>query len=46
MQSDRNSFCSDLVLDSVIMALRDEDNMTDQISYKQIYFYFYTEDLI
>ena len=31
MQSDRNTFCGDVVLDSVNMAFRDEDNFLDQI---------------
>ena len=31
MRSDQNSFCGDLVLDSVNMVFRDEENIFDQI---------------
>ena len=31
MQSDGNSFCGDIVLDSFNKAYRDEDNILDQI---------------
>ena len=36
MQPDRNSFCDGVVMDSANMALRDEDNHSDQIYEKQI----------
>ena len=36
MHSDRNSLCGDVVLDSVNMAIWDEDNILDQYYVKQI----------
>ena len=35
MQSDGNSFCGDVVMDSVHTASRDKDNILDQIYKKQ-----------
>ena len=32
MQSDRNSFCGNVVLDSFKMSSRDEDRILDQVS--------------
>ena len=37
MQLDRNSVCGDVVLDSVNMALVDEDNICDKICKQHIY---------
>ena len=37
MQSDRNNFCGDVILDSVNMVFKDEDSISDQIYEKQIY---------
>ena len=36
MQSDKNRFCGDVVLDSFNIAYKDEDNILDQIYKKQI----------
>ena len=36
MQSDGNSFCEDVVLDSFNKASKDEDDILEQISKKQI----------
>ena len=44
MQSDRNSFCSNVVLDIVNMALWDEDNIFYQIYEKEIYQKFNYDD--
>ena len=33
IQSERNSFCGDVVLDSVDMAFWDEDNILDRVHY-------------
>ena len=43
MQSDGNSFCKDVVLDSVNMTYRDEDSILDQIYGIQILLDFYYE---
>ena len=40
MQSNRNSFSGDVILDSVSMAYRDEDTILDQIYVKQIHLSF------
>ena len=42
----RNSFCRDVVLHSVYMIFRDEDNVLDKIYHKQIYLEFYYADFI
>ena len=44
MQSDRNTFYGDVVLDSFNKAFRDKDNISDQIDKKQIFSDFYFED--
>ena len=41
MQSDENSFCEIVVLDSFNKASRDEDNILEQIYKEQICSYFY-----
>ena len=43
IQSDRNIFCGDVVLDSVNMASRDEGSILDQL---YIFVIFYHNDLI
>ena len=43
MQSDRNSFWGDVVLDSINMASGEEDSMLDQIHEEQIYLIFIME---
>ena len=45
MQSDVNSFCQDVILDSVDMAYRDENNILEKIYKKQIFSDFYYEGL-
>ena len=44
MQSDRNTFYGDVVLDSFNKASRDEDNILDQIYKKKIVSVFCYED--
>ena len=44
MQSDRNNFYGDVVLDSFNKASRDEDYILDQIYKKQIISHFYYKD--
>ena len=44
MQSDRKSFCGDVVLDSVNMTYRDADSIWDQKYENQIYWDLYYED--
>jgi len=44
MQSDGNSFCGDVVLDSFNKAYRDEDSILDQKFEKQISEDLYYED--
>ena len=46
MQSDGNSFCGDVVLDSFNKAYRDKDTILDQKYEKRIFFYLYYEDFI
>ena len=46
MQSDGNSFCGDVVLDSFNKASRDEDNILDQIYKKQKCLDFYYVNFI
>ena len=47
MQVDRNSFCDNVVLDSVNMAFRDEDSFLDHIyDEKQIWLNFHDDDFI
>ena len=41
MQSYRNSFCEDVVLNSFNMVYRDEDIILDQIYMKQSFWYLY-----
>ena len=41
MQSDRNTFYGDVVLDSFNKVSRDEDSNLDQIYEKQIFYTFY-----
>ena len=36
MQSDRNSFCGEIVLDSVNMASKDKDSFSEQIYKRQM----------
>ena len=43
MQSDRNSFCGNVVLDSVNMKHKDEDSIMPNL-WKQLYPDFYYED--
>ena len=45
MQSDGNSFCGDVVLDSFNMQYRDEDSILDQIHEKPIFSNFLYADL-
>ena len=44
MQSDRNSYCGDVVSVSINKASRDEDNMLDKIYGKQIWSDFHYKD--
>ena len=44
LQSDRNTFYGDVVLDSFNKASRDEDNISGQIYKKQIFSDFHYED--
>ena len=44
MQSDRNRFSGDVVLDSVYMSYREEDSISDQKYEKQISRDLYYED--
>ena len=44
MQSDGNSFCGDVVLDSFDMAYRDKDSILDQQYVKLISWYLNNED--
>ena len=44
MQSDRNSYCGDVVLDSLDMAYRVEDSIWDQKYKRQIFRNLYYED--
>ena len=44
MQSDRNRFCCDVVLDSLNIS-SDEDSIWDQIYKDKIFLYLYYEDL-
>ena len=46
MQSDRYSFCGDVVLNSVDMAFRDDDSILDQIYEMKICSDFYYDDFI
>ena len=45
MQSDGNSFCGDVLLDSFKRIFRDEDNILDQEFKKQICSWFYYEEV-
>ena len=40
MQADQNSFCVDVVLDSVNMVFRDEDSILDQMYRKNMFVFF------
>ena len=44
MQSDRNTYCCDVVLDSVHMAPGDKDSILDQVCKKQICSEYYYDD--
>ena len=44
MQSDGNSSCGDVVLDSFTKAFRDGDKILEQINKKQIFSDFYDEN--
>ena len=44
MQSDGNSFCWDVVLESANMAYRDEDSTSNQVYEKQIVLELYKKD--
>ena len=44
MQSDRNNFCGDVVLDSFNMAYKDKDSILDKIYEKPIFYVLYHKD--
>ena len=46
MQSDGNSYCGDVVLDSFNMTYRDEDGILDQKYEKQIFWDLYHEEIL
>ena len=45
MQSDRNSFCGDVVLNCVNKAFREEDSILDEIYEEQVFSGLYYDDL-
>ena len=45
MQSDGNSYCGDVVLDSFNMQYRDKESFSDQNYEKQIFWDLYYEDI-
>ena len=44
MQSDRTTFCGDVVLDSINLTFGIKEMISDQICEKKIYFEFYQEN--